>query len=222
MPTGLIFSVEHNSTTSLFFRCQRVPQSAITELAAGVASATPAPQGTTYGAPSRASLSVTGRPAGASLRRPLLPSTGALGSPGHPLLPSTGGLGNPPQLRPDGLLAGPGVPYSFSWAVDEPAYGNNYGHAEESDGVVTQGEYRVLLPDGRTQIVTYQVEGGSGYQAQVTYDGEPQFADSPLGVAAVNLGSGRGRGLRLIGASRAGAAAAVGGAVTAPRTSYGI
>ncbi|XP_037079579.1 uncharacterized protein LOC119100606 [Pollicipes pollicipes] len=79
-----------------------------------------------------------------------------------------GNLGNPPQLRPDGLLDGPGVPYSFSWAVDEPDYGNNCGHSEESDGIVTQGEYRVLLPDSRIQIVTYGVEGDSGYQAQVT------------------------------------------------------
>ncbi|KAF0289972.1 Pro-resilin [Amphibalanus amphitrite] len=80
-----------------------------------------------------------------------------------------------PGLRPDGLPIGPGMPYSFSWAVDEPDYGNQYGHQEESDGVVTQGEYRVLLPDGRTQIVTYSVEGDSGFQAQVTYEGEAQF-----------------------------------------------
>ncbi|XP_037079255.1 uncharacterized protein LOC119100254 [Pollicipes pollicipes] len=70
---------------------------------------------------------------------------------------------------------------SFSWAVDEPDYGNNYGHAEESDGIVTQGEYRVLLPDGRTQIVTYRVEGDSGYQAQVTFSwavDEPDYGNN--------------------------------------------
>ncbi|XP_043236327.1 pro-resilin-like [Amphibalanus amphitrite] len=88
-----------------------------------------------------------------------------------------------PGLRPDGLPIGPGMPYSFSWAVDEPDYGNQYGHEEESDGVVTQGQYRVLLPDGRTQIVTYSVEGDSGFQAQVTYEGEAQFP--PAGQPAL-------------------------------------
>ena len=94
-----------------------------------------------------------------------------------------------PGLRPDGLPIGPGRPYSFSWAVDEPEYGNQYGHQEESDGVLTQGEYRVLLPDGRTQIVTYSVEGDSGFQALVTYEGEAQFPAA--GTPAVAGGPGR-------------------------------
>jgi Insect cuticle protein len=51
-------------------------------------------------------------------------------------------------------LTGPPQPYSFAYEVIDPAAGLNYGQEERSDaaGVVT-GEYRVLLPDGRTQVV---------------------------------------------------------------------
>ncbi|XP_037079577.1 pro-resilin-like [Pollicipes pollicipes] len=148
------------------------------------AASAPTPQGDSYGAPSPLDavdaagpgpLGPLGGRGRLGLGRPSYGGRlgGLLGSPlGGPLGGQRGAfignLGNPPQLRPDGLLDGPGVPYSFSWTVDEPDYGNNYGHSEESDGIVTQGEYRVLLPDSRTQIVTYVVEGDSGYQAQVT------------------------------------------------------
>ena len=45
------------------------------------------------------------------------------------------------------------MPYNYNWAVEEPEAGLNYGQEENSDGSVVTGEYRVLLPDGRTQIV---------------------------------------------------------------------
>ena len=64
------------------------------------------------------------------------------------------------------------MPYDFSWAVkDEPSQ-NDYAHEEKSDGEVVTGSYRVLLPDGRTQIVTYRVQGDSGFVAEVKYEGE--------------------------------------------------
>ena len=47
----------------------------------------------------------------------------------------------------------PGMPYNYGWAVADPDQGLNYGQNENSDGSVVTGEYRVLLPDGRTQIV---------------------------------------------------------------------
>ena len=71
--------------------------------------------------------------------------------------------------------------------------GLNYGQEENSDGSVVTGEYRVLLPDGRTQIVRYKktflqyfrtfilrdlynfryrADHESGYTAEVTYEGE--------------------------------------------------
>ena len=52
------------------------------------------------------------------------------------------------------LVAGPAKPYSYAYEVIDPAGGNAYGHRETSDGVTVEGEYRVVLPDTRTQIVT--------------------------------------------------------------------
>jgi hypothetical protein len=63
------------------------------------------------------------------------------------------------------------MPYAFAYAVkDDPSY-NDYGHQESSDGKIVSGSYRVLLPDGRTQIVNYKVDGYSGYVADVVYEG---------------------------------------------------
>lgn len=61
-----------------------------------------------------------------------------------------------------------GMPYEFEWNVNDVENGLVYSHQESSDGAVAQGEYRVLLPDGRLQIVTF-ADRGQGYEAQVTY-----------------------------------------------------
>ena len=54
------------------------------------------------------------------------------------------------QLAP----VGPPKPYAFAYEVIDPLGSTNFGHRETSDGNVVEGEYRVALPDGRTQIVT--------------------------------------------------------------------
>ena len=62
------------------------------------------------------------------------------------------------------------MPYSYKYDVkDEPSY-NDFGHSESSDGKAVTGSYRVLLPDGRTQIVTYKADE-NGYVADVKYEG---------------------------------------------------
>ena len=62
------------------------------------------------------------------------------------------------------------MPYDFNWRVNDPESLNDYGHQQSSDGVVTQGEYYVLLPDGRRQVVNFY-DDGTGYHATITYDG---------------------------------------------------
>ena len=48
---------------------------------------------------------------------------------------------------------------------------------ESRDGAATSGGYRVALPDGRTQIVTYTVDPYSGYVADVKYEGAAQYPE---------------------------------------------
>ncbi|XP_032795725.2 pro-resilin [Daphnia magna] len=61
-------------------------------------------------------------------------------------------------------------PYNFAYDVkDEPSY-NNFGHQEAADGKVTSGSYKVVLPDGRTQVFTYKDEG-YGLVASVKTEG---------------------------------------------------
>ena len=68
------------------------------------------------------------------------------------------------------------MPFNFAWAVkDEPSY-NDYSHAANSDGKVVTGSYRVVLPDGRTQIVTYKADE-NGYVADVKYEGEAKYPE---------------------------------------------
>lgn len=59
----------------------------------------------------------------------------------------------------------PGMPFDFSYSVNED--GNDYSHNAVSDGDITRGEYRVALPDGRTQIVKYTADWKNGFNAEV-------------------------------------------------------
>merc|ERR1712105_58226 len=42
-----------------------------------------------------------------------------------------------------------GMPFNYNWEVNDAYSGNTFNHGSESDGKVTTGESRVLLPDGR-------------------------------------------------------------------------
>lgn len=61
----------------------------------------------------------------------------------------------------------PGMPFDFAYAVSDPATANQQSHKATSDGDVTRGEYRVALPDGRTQVVRYTADWKNGYNAEV-------------------------------------------------------
>merc|ERR1719402_940972 len=65
--------------------------------------------------------------------------------------------------------------YHFEYAVnDYDAYGNPNVHArtEQREGNVVKGQYKVELPDCRTQIVDYFVDEYKQYHADVKYEGE--------------------------------------------------
>ena len=52
--------------------------------------------------------------------------------------------------------------------------GNDFSHRESNDGVITSGEYRIALPDGRLQIVSYYADE-TGYHADVSYEGDAVY-----------------------------------------------
>lgn len=62
------------------------------------------------------------------------------------------------------------MPYQVGYQVKDHSSYNDFGHQESSDSQGVKGSYRVLLPDGRTQVVTYSVQGNSGYLATVSYE----------------------------------------------------
>ncbi|XP_047482598.1 cuticle protein 18.6-like [Penaeus chinensis] len=69
----------------------------------------------------------------------------------------------------------PGMPFEFAYAVKDPYSGNDYAHAQTSDGHVTSGSYSVALPDGRTEIVEFTADHDNGYVANVAYEGEASY-----------------------------------------------
>jgi hypothetical protein len=100
----------------------------------------------------------------------------------------------------------PPMPYEFAWEVKDEPTKNDYAHEAKSDGKVVTGSYRVLLPDGRTQIVSYRADE-NGYVADVKYEGEAQFpapsggngnygagASAGAGNGSNNYGAGTGNG----------------------------
>ena len=74
------------------------------------------------------------------------------------------------------------MPYDFSYLVSDQE--NEFGHQESSDGNLVKGEYFVLLPDGRRQIVSYYVEGDSGFVANVKYEGGQYNPQQPYEPSA--------------------------------------
>lgn len=54
--------------------------------------------------------------------------------------------------------------------MNDQENGVEFGHRESRDGDVATGEYNVLLPDGRKQIVAYEADT-EGYKPKISYEG---------------------------------------------------
>lgn len=54
--------------------------------------------------------------------------------------------------------------------MNDQESGTSFGHSEQRDGDKTTGEYNVVLPDGRKQVVEYEA-GTDGYKPQIRYEG---------------------------------------------------
>merc|ERR1712168_994589 len=72
-------------------------------------------------------------------------------------------------------------PYAYEYGVQDSYSGAAFGQTENADGKIVTGTYKVLLPDGRTQIVNYKADshGYGGYVADVKYDGHAKVAPHP-------------------------------------------
>merc|ERR1712243_271827 len=72
----------------------------------------------------------------------------------------------------------PDIPpkYSYNYAVADDYSKANFLAEEDRDGYNTLGRYRVALPDGRVQTVTYTASE-DGFVAEVAYEGEAVYPE---------------------------------------------
>ena len=72
------------------------------------------------------------------------------------------------------------VNYHYAYEVQEDYAHLNFGQEEGRTGAATSGQYHVLLPDGRTQTVTYNVgDAYTGFIADVKYHGTSHYGPPP-------------------------------------------
>merc|ERR1719273_2128890 len=71
------------------------------------------------------------------------------------------------------------VGHSLDAAVNDDYSKSAFDANESRDNYLTTGKYSVALPDGRIQTVTYTVDGGAGYVADVTYSGQAVYPPAP-------------------------------------------
>jgi hypothetical protein len=98
-----------------------------------------------------------------------------------------------PNINVAPVFAQP-TPYNFQYAVRDAASGNDYKQQESGDGRSVQGEYRVLLPDGRNQIVRYRADDATGFNADVQYEGQPHYPSGGGGGGGYGGFGGHGGG----------------------------
>ena len=90
-------------------------------------------------------------------------------------------ISNKPSARCNVVVVVTQAPayYNFDYAVKDDYTYVDFGHNEKREGDKTNGQYFVVLPDGRRQVVSYYVDGYSGYVADVKYEGEAKYDHKP-------------------------------------------
>merc|ERR1712025_503042 len=72
----------------------------------------------------------------------------------------------------------PPQPFAYQYGVNDDYSGANFEKAENQDANGNlQGSYRVNLPDGRVQIVTYTADHHNGFVADVKYEGTAVYPE---------------------------------------------
>ncbi|XP_050555862.1 pro-resilin-like isoform X1 [Spodoptera frugiperda] len=67
--------------------------------------------------------------------------------------------------------------YNFGYMVNDYQEGTDFGHHEERQDERAQGEYHVVLPDGRKQTVSYEADE-RGFKPQISYEDSEDLARS--------------------------------------------
>lgn len=73
-------------------------------------------------------------------------------------------------------------PFEYKYGVQDSYTGTSFDKSEAQDAYGNlQGSYRVNLPDGRVQVVTYTADHEHGFVADVSYEGVAQYPEEPKG-----------------------------------------
>ncbi|KAI5638254.1 insect cuticle protein domain-containing protein [Phthorimaea operculella] len=67
--------------------------------------------------------------------------------------------------------------YNFGYMVNDFQEGTDFGHHEERQDERAEGEYHVVLPDGRKQTVSYEADEG-GFKPHISYEDSDALARS--------------------------------------------
>ncbi|CAH0598660.1 unnamed protein product [Chrysodeixis includens] len=83
--------------------------------------------------------------------------------------------------------------YNFGYMVNDYNEGTDFGHHEERQEEHAQGQYHVVLPDGRKQTVSYEADE-RGFKPQISYEDSEDLARSGYDSNANNARSNHGNG----------------------------
>merc|ERR1712168_308705 len=82
-------------------------------------------------------------------------------------------------------------PYKYEYGVQDGYTNAAFAKSESQNEVGTvTGSYKVNLPDGRIQTVTYTADEVGGFKAEVTYEGTPIYPPEPEEGYGVYTGPG--------------------------------